>query len=624
MKKKYIKIGVLLFAFLAFFGGISDVKASCGSGNDSTWKSRVDKGGFDSNSNIYKNSFISELNYNYSAYSGVNGYAGYRLTIYQWDNAEINLLIVKIGGGVYAYSLGWNWYVNGVEDCSHLIKVFEHDVPEAFTRSTHNYPVAVTLGNSGSGLNSWVNAYFSPDSITDAELGGKCSDCTIYYATRIPYYTGLTEYFRNNQSEFNSKAKEYYDTLKGYYSISGVSESDYSPVFNANLNSINKNLNYNSYANYNNSSFNNKSRTDLENLYNLMNSDFAVYEGAFNALSKTSDLFGDANSFAGDVESLAKELGEEKYPLEAENIIQLDGGGGKTAFGSVYGLDENFSLQDNTKMSFKYEYEMMKENKGVELPVTFDGDKINFDYSKTITLKLVNGASSNTKSFMKQTYDEYYKFLKYAVSVKCNNNESYCSDGYTTGFSVFAYKLHLATENTIISPLRKMYEVANYAKIYSDLKGYEDLSNKYEDLMIRIENLIGDATSLSENFAILITEFSKFDFSIKYGDDGKLECSTYISEELSNILSLIYFIAEVGSTVLIVILGSIDFVKATASSDAEALKKSWVRLFKRIIALAIMFLLPLIVKWLLVDLFKIKGIDQSNPVCVNTNQTGGI
>lgn len=54
-----------------------------------------------------------------------------------------------------------------------------------------------------------------------------------------------------------------------------------------------------------------------------------------------------------------------------------------------------------------------------------------------------------------------------------------------------------------------------------------------------------------------------------------------------------------GALALMIILGTLDFIKAAATDDQDALKKAWQNFIKRLIAVIILFLLPLLVELIL-------------------------
>ena len=68
-----------------------------------------------------------------------------------------------------------------------------------------------------------------------------------------------------------------------------------------------------------------------------------------------------------------------------------------------------------------------------------------------------------------------------------------------------------------------------------------------------------------------------------------------IKEYITQALRLIRWIG----LVLMIILGVLDFTKAVASDDQEAVKKAWQKVIKRLIAVIILFLLPMLVELIL-------------------------
>jgi hypothetical protein len=66
---------------------------------------------------------------------------------------------------------------------------------------------------------------------------------------------------------------------------------------------------------------------------------------------------------------------------------------------------------------------------------------------------------------------------------------------------------------------------------------------------------------------------------------------------------------------ILIILGVLDFIKAIASDSDEEIKKAGGRFAKRLLAAAILFIIPLILQFLL-GIFSIPGLDPSNPFCV--------
>lgn len=67
--------------------------------------------------------------------------------------------------------------------------------------------------------------------------------------------------------------------------------------------------------------------------------------------------------------------------------------------------------------------------------------------------------------------------------------------------------------------------------------------------------------------------------------------------------------------VLLIILGILDFIKAIASDSEDEMKKAGSKFAKRLVAAALVFIVPLILQFIL-GIFSIPGLDPNNPFCV--------
>lgn len=111
---------------------------------------------------------------------------------------------------------------------------------------------------------------------------------------------------------------------------------------------------------------------------------------------------------------------------------------------------------------------------------------------------------------------------------------------------------------------------------------------------------------------------SKDPFKIK---NGEITCEKLLEEENVKLISNAFLTICVIGVVLVVILGSTDFVKAVASSDDDALAKAWKKFRYRIISVVILLLLPVLVDFILSfvnDNLRFKRID------INGNPNGEV
>lgn len=88
---------------------------------------------------------------------------------------------------------------------------------------------------------------------------------------------------------------------------------------------------------------------------------------------------------------------------------------------------------------------------------------------------------------------------------------------------------------------------------------------------------------------------------------GKLECDVLLSEDTKAFLNKILGYVKVFAPLLVIVLGMLDFIKATVSQDNDALKKAGSKFFKRLAAAALLFIFPALIQFLL-DVIKIDGV----------------
>ncbi len=80
---------------------------------------------------------------------------------------------------------------------------------------------------------------------------------------------------------------------------------------------------------------------------------------------------------------------------------------------------------------------------------------------------------------------------------------------------------------------------------------------------------------------------------------------------INNILNFVRYVA----LALVIALGALDFMKAAGSGEGDAMKKAGQSFMKRMIAVVILFLLPVIVDFIL-NMINIYGVDTNNIDCL--------
>lgn len=187
--------------------------------------------------------------------------------------------------------------------------------------------------------------------------------------------------------------------------------------------------------------------------------------------------------------------------------------------------------------------------------------------TKEIQVELANGYNLSSKP----NYDEIGESCPDAIYMTCTTREgNYCSVSLKNNSSAIKYIL----------------------------------DSKVQDA----DNLNNPETSDDEDNPY-IDNSSDLDVNINY-ESGCGIFSNSIKEWLTQVLDII----KIAALVLTLILGMLDFFKGVASGDADAMKKMWKHFSTRLIVVAILFLLPVIIEFLL-GLVTINGIDSSNPLC---------
>lgn len=115
---------------------------------------------------------------------------------------------------------------------------------------------------------------------------------------------------------------------------------------------------------------------------------------------------------------------------------------------------------------------------------------------------------------------------------------------------------------------------------------------------------------IQETISISVKEINK-DFKF---DDTPLTCGDLFTPEIINFIKTAFFVIQIGAVILTVILGILDFSKATIASDADAIKKAFNSFIRRLIACGILILLPSLISFLL-DFVSIPDIINSDPFC---------
>lgn len=141
-----------------------------------------------------------------------------------------------------------------------------------------------------------------------------------------------------------------------------------------------------------------------------------------------------------------------------------------------------------------------------------------------------------------------------------------------------------------------------------------DSTSQYENQNQAAHNQGTQNTAASKKADKKVSKIRKMNSSLKVNLNITSECGI-ISSDLKSWLKTLLNIINISALVLTVILGMLDFFKAVASGEADANKKAFKKFYTRLIVVAILFLLPVIIEFIL-GLFPIEGVKTSDPFCL--------
>ena len=120
--------------------------------------------------------------------------------------------------------------------------------------------------------------------------------------------------------------------------------------------------------------------------------------------------------------------------------------------------------------------------------------------------------------------------------------------------------------------------------------------NTCNDTNVKKNIVITKLMKLKEQGKICKSEKSKAD---KIIEDNKDKCGQIFNDDFNKFVNNAMMIFYIIGPILLILFGSLDYAKATVSSEADALKKASVRFAKRIAATLLLFLTPTIIDLIL-------------------------
>lgn len=201
------------------------------------------------------------------------------------------------------------------------------------------------------------------------------------------------------------------------------------------------------------------------------------------------------------------------------------------------------------------------------------------------------------------------------TSVINNPSNAINSDFKTCKYSNYVFQLN-TTDKSIV----KIYDATGeYPNVYSDAKfddiysnnkcqcvNFKIVTNKREYVVANLQLNQGDTKicpSASGSTGQVDTD--KPSSPDNNDSDQEVEKCEVLPKAIKNYIMQALKLIRWGGLVLMIVLGTLDFVKASASDDQDAIKKAGQNFIKRLIAVIILFLLPLLVELILFIVGKI-------------------
>ena len=567
MNKKYLKLGVLLVGLLAFFGGVNEAKADC----------------------------KKVFGYSDCSYYGKTNGGTYQIELYgnECDLGEPlheTSIKGKDGGDKLFGAIG-----NANKSYEQLKNMYDTSgCPSMIIYTTDN----------GTAWHDKMNISWGPKAAS-GEASWK--NTIVLYNVSDDYYNSTTESSQLGEEGVDVQIKRHNENMKPsfqelYNILSGVdndtvkingnnvkvklynpsSAYDYADVISKSwvVNPPSKidylgTIGYNNYSNYfGDNGYSNLSRLsqkELKNVgtwgsqamefYSVVGSNYdqilTSVKGIKKLIGKSNALYKWGSGSSGHRALLADSSSQ--YAIAMEKLIINANDPAKPCWFCGW-LKINEKNEDNKKARAKVTNSIKSFSKYLQFNVEFkDGDE---------------------KTTLLAQWSEYINSDIADAVAEAEDIKGMCDDGYKIAMQ----------------------------------KGYTDAANSFAECRNMAGVAIKTLGKASSGFKVAIKSFKADGFDWKE-DEVVVTCENLLGNNLINMLSDIYFFIEVAVIIIVVILSMVDFFKATANSDADALKKCWGKIVKRIIVVIVLVLLPIIIGFTL----KTFGIIEQDvdPICLD-------
>lgn len=271
-----------------------------------------------------------------------------------------------------------------------------------------------------------------------------------------------------------------------------------------------------------------------------------------------------------------------------------------TFFNNIHGIYETTASQvgknsDGTisekEKSYACElYAKLYDNSDYKTQVSINYTKKNIEFT--------HGNSDYLKQYIKE--------FNYKKENKCPTDLFVCYQSLDSKLYYITNKDNMNYCYKLTKTTKKIETGKRYCQLYYDLLGKYKTAKKNNQISSANKTLTTLKTFCKDVTASV--DYSNYEYScinlcLNINDDlpeslsSPKDCglSARIIAFIYNILKWVKYIAPV----LVIILGILDFVKALAAQDDDAMKKAQGKFVKRMIAAVLLFLLPLIIDYVL-------------------------
>ena len=235
-----------------------------------------------------------------------------------------------------------------------------------------------------------------------------------------------------------------------------------------------------------------------------------------------------------------------------------------------------------------------------ETSQTYSGfNYANFDSLEDLSWR-VDYLSSYNLADMGQNLSDYTSYLLSSVENMCTDPEN---REILEEEKIAADQTAAEAEKLLELLANELSAISNRLSELGDQEGAET-ANKFAEELGVMQEFLKQYSEKSKTMS-----FIKGKVNLKY----EAGCGM-ITSGLKQWLIRALDIMKICALVLSLILGMFDFFRGVASGDAATMKKVWTNFSRRLIVVAILFLLPVILEFVL-GVITIDGVTSSNPLC---------